>query len=75
LISGQTELTRMKYLKHQPLLFLLGDGSVNEMKNQAKGYLQISNPNFKRRMIYSYTPFMGFRGILYLIEQILNIEL
>lgn len=75
LVAGQTELERMKYLKNTSLLFLLGDGTVAEMNHQAKGYLQISNPNFKRRMVYGYTPFIGFRGILYMIEQILNIEI
>jgi len=52
----------------------MGDGSVSKMNHQAKSYLQISNPNFDRRMIYPYTPFIGFRGVLYVIEQILNIE-
>ena len=74
ILAGKTELERMNYLKDQPLLLLLGDGSVSKMDHQAKSYLQISNPNFDRRMIYPFTPFIGFRGMLYMIEKILNIE-
>ena len=75
LIAGQTEADRMKYLKERDLLFLLGDGACEKMENRAKGYLQVSNPNFDRRLIYPDTPFIGFKGVLWLIQQILNITL
>lgn len=75
IFSGTTEMTKMKYLKNTDLLFLLGDGNVQAMNHQAKGYLQISNPNFERRLLYPYTPFIGFRGMQYMMEQVLNIQL
>lgn len=75
MFSGTTEMAKMKYLKNTDLLFLLGDGNVNAMNHQAKGYLQISNPNFERRLLYPYTPFVGFRGMQYMMEQVLNIKL
>lgn len=75
LVAGVTELERMKYLSNESLLFLLGDGPTLEMKHQAKAMHQVSNPNLHRMMIYPYTPFIGFRGMLYWMEQLLNIRL
>ena len=75
MFSGTTEMTKMKYLKNADLLFLFGDGNLHSMNHQAKGYLQISNPNFERRLLYPYTPFIGFRGMQYMMEQLLNIKL
>jgi len=75
ILSGTSEMVKMAYLKNTTLLFLFGDGNIGKMEHQAKGYLQVSNPNFERRMIYPYTPFIGFRGMHYMIEQILNVKL
>lgn len=75
LVVGVSELERMKYLKNEPLLLLLSDGATIEMQHQAKSVHQVSNPNLHRVNIYPYTPFIGFRGMLYWIEQLLNISL
>lgn len=73
LLTNTPELERMKYLKSQELLLLLGDGATLEMSHQAKLALQVSNPNLNRTLIYPYTPYIGFRGMAYMIEKILNI--
>ena len=75
LVAGGTEFDRMKYLKQESLLLLLGDGATIEMDYTAKSSHQVSNPNLHHIMIYPYTPFIGFRGMLYWIEKILNISL
>ena len=45
------------------------------MDYTAKSNHQVSNPNLHHIMIYPYTPFIGFRGMLYWIEKVLNISL
>ena len=75
LVAGGTEFDRMKYLKQESLLLLLGDGATIEKDYTAKSSHQVSNPNLHHIMIYPYTPFIGFRGMLYWIEKILNISL
>ncbi|MGL4337780.1 MAG: nitrogenase component 1 [Turicibacter sp.] len=74
-LSGCSEMERMIYLKNKELLILLGDGPSLMMSHQAKLAFQVSNPNLDRVTVYPYTPFIGFRGILYLIEIILNMKL
>lgn len=68
------ELDRMKYLKDKELLMLLGDGPSLDMVHNSKLDLQVSNPNLEKINIYPYTPFVGFRGCLYIMEKILNIK-
>lgn len=75
LVSNVSEFERMKYLKEQELLILFADGATLDMKHDSKLDVQISNPNLNQTLIYPYTPYMGFRGMLYLIEKILNIKL
>lgn len=70
---GNDELDRSKYLKESDLLVLLADGASIDMKHNSKLDIQISNPNLKSVNIYPYTPFVGLRGILYIIEKTLNI--
>lgn len=70
---GNNELDRSKYLKENELLALFGDGASIDMKHNSKLDMQISNPNLKSVNIYPYTPFVGLRGTLYIIEKILNI--
>ena len=53
---------------------ICGDGPSLEMEHQAKLELQVSNPNLNQVLIYPYTPYMGFRGMLFVIEKILNIK-
>ncbi len=74
-IVSSDELDRMKYLKETKLLMLLADGPSLDMKHNSKLDLQVSNPNLHRRNIYPYTPYLGFRGCLWMIENILNIML
>ena len=75
LITGSSEIDRMKYLKNTNLLGLFGDGPSLDMKHNSKLDLQVSNPNLDRVNIYPFTPYIGFRGCLYIIEQILNTNL
>ncbi|MFR3566970.1 MAG: nitrogenase component 1 [Paraclostridium sordellii] len=73
-LISTSELDRMKYLKDKELLMLLGDGPSLDMVHNSKLDLQVSNPNLEKINIYPYTPFVGFRGCLYIIEKILNIK-
>ena len=75
LISGGSEFDRMKYLKNTELLGLFGDGPCLDMRHDSKLDLQVSNPNLDRVNIYPFTPFVGFRGTLNIIEKIMNIKL
>ena len=75
LISGGSEFDRMKYLKNNELLGLFGDGPCLDMIHDSKLDLQVSNPNLDRVNIYPFTPFIGFRGTLNIIEKIMNIKL
>lgn len=75
LVSTGSELDRMKYLKNTQLLGLFGDGPSLDMKSNAKMKLQVSNPNLNKVNIYPYTPYIGFRGCVYIIERILNVKL
>ncbi|MGL4362725.1 nitrogenase component 1 [Paraclostridium bifermentans] len=74
ILVGKSELERMKFLKENELMILLGDGPSIDMKHDSKLDIQVSNPNLEKINIYPYTPFVGFRGCLYIIEQILNIK-
>lgn len=74
ILISTSELERMKYLKDKELLMLLGDGPSIDMKHNSKLDLQVSNPNLEKINIYPYTPFVGFRGCLYMMEKILNIK-
>lgn len=75
LVTGGNELDRMKYLKNCELFGLFGDGTALDMKHNSKLDLQVSNPNLDRVNIYPFTPFIGFRGTLYIIERIMNANL
>lgn len=72
IISGGAELDRIKYLKNIDLFGIFADGPSLDSKYNSKLALQVSNPNLHRVNIYPFTPFVGFRGILYIIEKILN---
>ena len=75
LISAGSEFDRMKYLKNNQLLGLFGDGPCLDMIHDSKLDLQVSNPNLDRVNIYPFTPFIGFRGTLNIIEKIMNTKL
>lgn len=72
--TGYQERERMTYLKERPLYCLLADGATLKMAHQAKGCLQISNPNMDQSIVYPYTPFVGLRGMLWMIQVILNVK-
>lgn len=72
--SGRSEFERMKHLKEQSYYLLLGDGPTLDMSHHSKLDIQISNPNLHQINVYPYTPYMGFRGMHYIIEKILNIR-
>lgn len=65
------EIKRMDYLREKELFMVLGDGVTVGMDNKCKKAIQISNPNMDKVNIYPYTPFVGLRGCLYLIEKII----
>lgn len=73
-ISNVSELDRMIYLKDTELFGLFADGASLDMKHNSTFDMQISNPNLNKVNIYPYKPFVGFRGVLYIIEQILNVN-
>ena len=75
LVTGGTEFDRMNYLKNTELFGLFGDGTALDMKHNSKLDLQVSNPNLDSINIYPFTPFIGFRGTLYIIERIMNANL
>ena len=51
---------------------IIGDGILcNEYKNKRKTY-QISNPNYNKLNLYEYTPYVGFRGAIYFIQELRN---
>ncbi len=74
MLSRCSEIDRMKYLKEAELLAVLGDGASLDMKHNSKLDLQISNPNLNRINLYPYTPYVGFRGLLYVMEKFINIR-
>ncbi|WP_373600986.1 nitrogenase component 1 [Paraclostridium bifermentans] len=73
-LINTSELDRVNYLNHKELLMLLGDGPSIDMYHDSKIDIQVSNPNLETINIYPYTPFIGFRGCVYMIEKILNIK-
>lgn len=74
LLINSGELSRFKFLKENQLLILMGDGATLDMdKNSSKLHIQISNPNLNKVNIYPYTPYVGLRGVLVLLEKILEI--
>jgi nitrogenase molybdenum-cofactor synthesis protein NifE len=68
------ELDRMKYLHDKELLILLGDGQSIDMYHDSKMDLQVINTNLDKANTYVNTPYIGFKGCVYIIEQILNIK-
>lgn len=66
------ELNRMLFLKNNNVDILFGDGPSLHMESRAKIKVQVSNPNLKSINIYPYTPYVGFRGALLLIEKLLS---
>lgn len=74
LLFREDEYEREKYLREKELLLLLGDGTTLNMESSSKSKVQISNPNFDMVNIYDYTPFVGFRGAIYILEKLFRIK-
>ncbi|WP_270506153.1 nitrogenase component 1 [Paraclostridium sordellii] len=74
IITSTAELDRMKYLSDKELLMLLGDESVIAMYHNSKADLPISNLNEEKCSICGQNPYMGFKGCVCIINQILNIK-
>lgn len=66
------ELQVIKTVESFKNALILGDGILcNEYKNKRNVY-QISNPNYNKINLYEFTPYVGFRGALYLIQELRN---
>ena len=74
IITSTAELDRMKYLSDKELLMLLGDELVIAMYHNSKADLPISNLNEEKCSICGQNPYMGFKGCVCIINQILNIK-
>lgn len=74
LLTGYNEIERAAYLKENELFMLLADGVTIEMPHKASSVLQVSNPNLKSVNLYPYTPYVGFRGMLWIIHHILHVN-
>lgn len=70
--AGEMEIE--DYLSSKDIYLLLGDGGTLNFKNRAKAKFQISNPNLLRHNIYHRTPFLGFNGALYFLQNLYEIE-
>ena len=74
IIVNSGDIERIKYLRDEELLLLMGDGPSLDMEHSSVLDIQISNPNLNRVNMYPYTPFVGLRGVLYLVERLCNIH-
>jgi nitrogenase molybdenum-iron protein alpha/beta subunit len=57
-----------EYLKSTPLYLLLGDDGTLKLEHKSRLEFQISNPNLTKYGIYPYTPFVGYKGMLYILQ-------
>ena len=72
-IVNSGELNRLKFLRDNELLMVMGDGASLDMNHKSKLDIQISNPNLNSVNIYPYIPYVGLRGVLVLVEKLLSI--
>lgn len=72
ILKNTGELNRMIFLKNNNIDILFGDGPSLDMESSAKIKVQVSNPNLKSINIYPYAPYVGFRGVVLLIEKLLS---
>ncbi|GMG96494.1 nitrogenase component 1 [Tepidimicrobium xylanilyticum] len=63
-----------EYLSSTPSYLLLADGATLKLDNKSKLHLQIANPNFSKYNIYPYTPFVGYNGVLHIIQCLIELE-
>lgn len=72
LIVSGAEIDRLRFLKDNELQVLLGDGTVMDMEHNSNISIQVSNPNLHKTNICRHTPLVGFRGSVYIIEQLMK---
>lgn len=75
ILYSSDEMERLAYLKESDLLALFADATSLDSKHNSKVDLQVSNPNLSAVNIYPYTPFVGIRGLYYVLEKFANIVL
>lgn len=74
ILVNTSEKERINYLNNKDLLILLGDGPIIEIDHNSKIDLKISNLNYYKEKEYSAIPYIGFRGCVYIIDEILKIK-
>ncbi|UOW68783.1 nitrogenase component 1 [Paraclostridium bifermentans] len=75
IVNEQAYLETTKYLNDKELLILLGDRVSIDMRHKSKKDLQISNTSLDSADKCIDTPYIGFKGCMYIINQILNIDI
>lgn len=72
IVINPTETNRENYIAKIKPHLVIGDAITLDIAINAPLKLQVSNPNLYRINIYENTPFMGFNGVNYIIELLLN---
>ena len=72
--SELTERQIEEYLSNTPAYLLMADEATLQLNNRSRLHLQIANPNFTKYSIYPYTPFVGYRGVLYMIQSLYELQ-
>lgn len=75
IVNEQAYIETTKYLNDKELLILLGDRVSIDMRHKSKKDLQISNTSLDLVDKCIDTPYIGFKGCMYIINQILNIDI
>ncbi|WP_142415553.1 nitrogenase component 1 [Hathewaya massiliensis] len=66
-----SEEEQMELINQYSPQIIVGDGALLKMSDSPIK-IQISNPNLSKVLIYNRTPFIGFNGMLYMIELTIN---
>lgn len=69
-----TERQLEEYLSNTPAYLLMADEATLQLNNCSRLHLQIANPNFTKYSIYPYTPFVGYKGALYMIQSLYELQ-
>ncbi len=72
MLFNSSEEEKENLIKEIKPAILLGDGVLLEMGKDVPVKIQLANPNLHHIQIFDQTPFMGFKGVLYLLELLLN---
>ena len=71
LYVNPTDSKKNELLNSNANLFL-GDGEFIYGLNKSASKIQISNPNVKKVLIYDRKPLIGFNGMRFIMEEILQ---